>query len=93
MELTWTEFIGGCASRVSAVARGLYISRENLKDKYSQLQVQFREVGGEREAAQARLAELEQIIRAQQERIGTLEGELQKKRPRTARFSCRKTSL
>ena len=80
MELSWTEFIGDCKSSLSSVARGLFISRENFKDKYFQLQEQFREVGLERDAANARLAELERNNRALLERIGSLEGDLQKKK-------------
>ena len=76
METSWSEFSGKCKSRLSALARGLFISREQWHQKCDELASQVDELKDELQSQSAEFGKQNGVIAAQALRIQELEAKL-----------------
>jgi hypothetical protein len=84
---SWLNFVGGCKSRLSAICRSLFLSRQRLREKVQKLQ---RRLDESEQAAERARAEAEAALAEAQRaaaRIAELEQTLQRERTDRSSFA------
>lgn len=80
--LSWPEFTAQCKSRLSALARSLYLSRSQLEVKCNEFEIEIEERDLELASKAAELQERNELIASQAARIRVLEDSLAKAKAR-----------
>ncbi len=75
MDSSWTEYISECKTRLSAIARCLYLGRSNWREKYEELKPNLEDSRVELKKRDARIEQLEVETRQLEQEIRQLREE------------------
>ena len=84
MSLSWPKFWGACKSRMSAIGRSLFQSRQRLREKVARLRTRLEESEAEQRQMEAELEQTRVEAERQAARIAELERELKCQRTERA---------
>lgn len=81
MASSWTEFVSGCKSRLSVLARSCFLRRRHWQQKYLDTKQALRESQEWLAQCEARCQQLEQQHQASVQQVATLQSQLAEPRP------------
>jgi hypothetical protein len=78
---SWTDFVSGCQTRWSALARSLYLGRRHWQQKYFETKKSLTEAQALLAESEARCRELEQQQEASVQQVAALQSQVAEPQP------------